>query len=126
MNTNQTPPPDSLGSPSGYASSVPTIHITTIPNVPGIPDLHHLKGWDDLDRWGRWNHLNWAAIQCRTEWATGMSEIDKLRLLAGEMLRLNVELAERNLELIRVMPVPPIFIPSHNVQEHTTPTAPKP
>lgn len=114
MNTKPTPPPDSLGSPSGYASSVPTMHITTIPNVPGIPDLHHLKGWDDLDRWGRWNHPHWAAIQRRTEWATGMSEIDKLRLLAGEMLRLNVELTERNLEVARMMPPSPIFIPSHN------------
>lgn len=90
------------------------MHITTTPNVPGIPDLHDLKGWDDLDRWGRWNHPRWAAIQRRLEWAVGMSEIDKLRLLAGEMLRLNVELGERNLEMTRMMPVPAIFIPSHN------------
>ena len=97
------------------------MHITTTPNVPGIPDLHELKGWDDLDRWGRWHHPHWAAIQRRTEWAAGMSEIDNLRLLAGEMLRLNVELAERNLELIRVMPVSPIFIPSQNVDVDASP-----
>ena len=90
------------------------MHITTTPRPPGIPDLHELKGWDDLDRWGRWNHPHWAAIQRRTERTTGMSEKDKLRLLAGEMLRLNVDLMEKYIETARLIPPPPIFIPSHN------------
>ena len=99
------------GATTCYASSVPAMEVKT---TPGVPPLYELKGWDELNRWGMLNHGQWCAIQQRLWWADGMSEIDKLRLLAGEMLRLNVDLMERNLELIRVFPVPPIFIPSHN------------
>lgn len=93
-------------------SKPPQLSITTTPYGPGIPELHELKGWDDLDRWGRWNHPHWNDIQRRVEWATGMSEVDKLRLLAGEMLRLNVDLMERLMEMARLSPVPPIFVPN--------------
>lgn len=87
----------------------------TVKTIPGVPPLHALEGWEELDLWGMHNHGHWNAIRRRTEWAEGMSELDKLRLLAGEMLRLNVDLMKRYLELGRLMPVPPIFVP-HNVQ----------
>ncbi len=90
---------------------MPEMHITT---TPGVPSLHELKGWKELDQWGCYNHAHWRAIRDRTEWAEGMSEIDKLRLLAGEMLRLNVDLMERYLETARLLPVPPIFIPENS------------
>jgi hypothetical protein len=77
--------------------------------TPGVPPLYELEGWDDLNRWGMLNHGQWFAIQRRLEWADGMSETDKLRLLAGEMLRLNVDLMEKYLETARLIP-PPNFI----------------
>lgn len=85
-----------------------------VKTTPGVPPLYELEGWDELNRWGMLNHGQWCAIQRRLEWADGMSETDKLRLLAGEMLRLNVDLMERYLEAARLIPPPPIFIPSHN------------
>jgi len=66
----------------------------TIKTTPGVPPIHELEGWDELNQWGEWNHPHWASIQRRLEWAEGMSEIDKLRLLAGEMLRLNVSMMD--------------------------------
>ena len=86
----------------------------TVKTIPGVPPLHALEGWDELNRWGMHNHPQWHAIQRRLEWADGMPETDKLRLLAGEMLRLSVDLMEKYLETARLIPPPPIFIPSHN------------
>jgi hypothetical protein len=99
-----------------YASSVPAMEVKT---TPGVHPLYELEGWDELNRWGMLNHPQWSAIQRRLEWAESMSETDKLRLLAGEMLRLSVDLMERYLETVRLIPPPPIFIPSHNASAHT-------
>lgn len=111
MSTNQHPEVAPL--PSHFfpaASEVPTLHITSTPSGPGIPGRRELKGWDDLDHWGRCNHGHWEAIQSQTKYAIDISEIDKLRLLAGEMLRLNVDLMVRYLEMARLMPTSPSII----------------
>jgi len=117
MSDKPTPPAEAtdgrLPARACYASSVPAMEVKT---TPGVPPLYELEGWDDLNRWGMLNHGQWCAIQRRLEWADGMSETDKLRLLAGEMLRLSVDLMERYLETARLIPPPPIFIPSHNAK----------
>jgi hypothetical protein len=82
-----------------------------------VPPLHELKGWDELNRWAMINHPQWAAIQRRLVSADGMSEIDKLRLLAGEMLRRNVDLIEREMDELRRSPMR-IFIPENAEVSH--------
>lgn len=67
------------------------------------------------------NHPQWCAIQRRLEWAEGMSEIDKLRLLAGEMLRLNVVLRERAVEEALSLPPPRVLIPSKDPSPDSRP-----
>jgi hypothetical protein len=90
-----------------------------VKTTPGVAPLYELEGWEELNRWGILNHPQWHKIQRRLEWADSMSETDKLRLLAGEMLRLSVDLMEKYLETARLIPPSPIFIPSHNVKVHT-------
>ncbi len=104
----------------------PEIYIRTTPQPPGIPDIHELKGWEDLDRWGMMQHAYWHDIRRRTEWADGMSEIDKLRLLAGEMLRLNVDLMDRLLQTARLLPFPPVFVPSNTIMPELPSPMPRP
>ena len=89
------------------------MHITT---TLGALPLHELKGWEELNRWGMLNHGQWCAIQRRLLWVDGMSETDKLRLLAGEMLRLSADLMDKYLETARLIPPPPIFIHSRNAE----------
>jgi hypothetical protein len=76
-------------------SSVPALTVETIEGVPT------LKGWDQLDQWALYNHARWTAIRRRAAWLDGMSEIDKLRLLAGEMLCFSVELMMENFDMAR-------------------------
>lgn len=77
--------------------------IRTTPGLHVVPDKHELLGWDELHCWAMFNHPYWRKIVQRTSWAD-MSELDKLRLLAGAMLTLNVELEERTFEAARRSP----------------------
>lgn len=65
-------------------------------------------GWEELDRWGMFNHPHWSAIR---QWACVVPEVESLKLLAGKLLLLNVDLMEKYLETARLLPVPPIFVP---------------
>jgi hypothetical protein len=92
------------------AEEMPVMHIWTTPTErPLHPETHELQGWEDLDKWGRRNHPLWSIIRRRCDWSPGMSEIDKLRLLAGEMLRMNVELERRYTELVSQQ-IPPLHV----------------
>jgi len=77
-----------------YKSQPPELGITTRPSVLGGFEVHELKGWSDLNYWARCNVPLWRQIQSRLGHAN-MSDIEKLQLLAGEMLRLLVEAQER-------------------------------
>ena len=69
----------------------PKLTIKTTPGDGTIPDTHDVEGWEELDRWARCNHPHWHKIRQRTDRAE-MYSVDKAKLLAGEMLWLNVEL----------------------------------
>jgi hypothetical protein len=86
-------------------------------NIPDPPELRlssapgefSVEGWKDLDLWGMLHNPAWKAIRMRTRWLYGVSEDAKLRLLAGEMLRINHELLKQNQGLLCRFPAPRII-----------------
>lgn len=74
--------------------------------------ITELKGWTDLDTWGMRNHPHWHALRRMTESFASMSEVDKLRMIAGELLRLNVTILNENIEMYQRTLTPTVVVKS--------------
>ena len=83
--------------------------------TPGPNPSFQVAGWDDVDRWGSFNCAAWRRIRSFTSGANGIYERDELRLLAGEMLRVNAALMKEILEVASRPPTRIIVIdPQHD------------
>ena len=91
----------------------PEVWIRTTPTPMGYADIHELQGWEELNNWAIPNHPLWSHIQRRLHWEEGMSEVDKLRLLASELLRENIELRQAKLDEVLKSPHR-ILLPIHD------------
>lgn len=81
-----------------YPDQLPELKFVKDPNNP---ECMKLEGWEDLDNWAMLNHGVWCSVQrmCRLSSAE-ISDTDRLRFLAGSLLRVNVEIVKQNFKLL--------------------------
>lgn len=65
--------------------------------------------WEDLHRWAMRNNMVWNQVHRATE-GSGMFEVDRLKMLAAELLRANEDLMTNLLERASLSPNPIVIV----------------